>query len=395
MKQFLFLTTTNLAANPRLTKELHLAIGRGIACTVVQFHLGNWSDKMTEQLQREFPSVSFIHLSALRKPFVHWLISSLLEKVTRILPVMFATGSFLSGAIDKRSWIIMNDLNKLGHSYDWVIAHNPGAFYPAMILARQTGANLGIDIEDYHPGETNDKKMQAFTLRLMRHVLPCAAYTSFASSLIMQQVKKEVCFHNNYQLTVLNSFYKNEFILLGKNPSGPLRLIWFSQFVDRGRGLESVLSVIEHVHDIQLHLVGNIAETFREQFIRGKVNVFCHEPMKQKDLHSFLSEFDIGLALEPGRDLNNQLAVSNKMMAYAQSGLFIIASHTPAQDDFLANSNLEYLQTDLKEDALKRTLQELVTQKERIRSTRNIRFSAGRKYDWENISEHLSTMWDS
>lgn len=393
MKHFLFLTSTNLAANPRLVKELRLAVDKGFACTVLQFRLGNWSDAITEQLQQEFPSVSFIRLSALRKPFVPWLISSLLENILSKLPYQWHTTFSLSLATGKRSLLLGLALRKISVKYDWVIAHNPATFYSAWKFAARTGAQLGIDVEDYHPGELKNVNSQQLVRQLMRNVLPHASYTSYASALIMQEVKKEVLFRNQEQVVLLNGFYKNEFIAAGNHHSGPLRMIWFSQFVDKGRGLESILQVIEQVKDVQLHLVGTVADAFRDEYIRDKQNVFCHKPMKQQDLHAFLSEFDIGLALEPGRDLNNQLALSNKIMAYAQAGLFILASHTPAQTEFLSNSKLEYVQTELKEEPLRNRIEELVNRKDAIRQTRSSRFANGRTYDWEHTAAQLSNLW--
>jgi hypothetical protein len=155
--------------------------------------------------------------------------------------------------------------------------------------------------------------------------------------------------------------------------------------VDKGRGLEEMLNVIADIGDIELHLIGNMNKGFFSAFIDGKANVFCHEPMLQRDLHLSLSKYDIGLALEPGRDLNNQYALSNKILAYAQAGLYILASRTPAQDQFLSNSRLDYAQTNLDESMIKEVLRKLVREKDQIRSGRRNRIEAGRDYDWENI----------
>jgi glycosyltransferase involved in cell wall biosynthesis len=50
------------------------------------------------------------------------------------------------------------------------------------------------------------------------------------------------------------------------------------------------------------------------------------------------SGFDIGLALEPGRDLNNQIALSNKIFTYLLAGNAVIFSDTPAQKKFHAEN---------------------------------------------------------
>jgi hypothetical protein len=79
----LFLTTVSLTANPRLLKEVELACRHGYPATVVLFRIGNWGDENDRQLMRRFPGVRFILLSALRRPFGMWLLSSVLERAAR------------------------------------------------------------------------------------------------------------------------------------------------------------------------------------------------------------------------------------------------------------------------------------------------------------------------
>jgi hypothetical protein len=43
------------------------------------------------------------------------------------------------------------------------------------------------------------------------------------------------------------------------------------------------------------------------------------------------SQFDIGLALEPGSTTNNRLAISNKIFTYLMAGLPVVVSLTPGQ----------------------------------------------------------------
>ena len=393
-KKILFITTTNLAANPRLTKELRLATRNGFQATVMQFILGNWSDEKTKELENEFPDVSFIHLSALRKPFIPWLISSVLERVGRILPFQTMNTFWFSLAVSKRTYLLLKEIKKINSSFTWVVAHNPGAFYPAQVAAKQTGASLGIDVEDYHPGETNDENAGKRVKALMQRVLPSAEYCSFAAPLIKEKFLEELVDLPSSQFVILNGFEQSEFLMPEELQQQPLKCIWFSQFIDRGRGLEYVLPVISSLYPkIELHLVGNLKEAFRDQFIQQHKGIVVHDSMKQKNLHRFLAKFDVGLALEPGRDVNNQLALSNKIMAFAQGGLYILATHTPAQDQFLAESDLEYIQTNLLPENIKQTMLLLISQKEKIRMNSRQRFQFGRAYDWEQLTFELVKKW--
>jgi glycosyltransferase involved in cell wall biosynthesis len=394
LKQILFLTTTNLAANPRLTKELRLAKVCGFKATVIQFTLGNWSDAKTEELKKEFTDVHFVHISALRKPFVPWLISSLLERFGRILPLQKTNVFWLSMAVSKRTYLLLKQIEKIKNSFTWVIAHNPGAFYPAQVAAKKTGARLGIDVEDYHPGESTNQRAGVRMKGFMQRVLPNAAYCSFAAPLIRERFLHEMAKLPESQMVILNGFEQSDFLIPEDLQQQPLKCVWFSQFIDKGRGLEYVLPVIGSLYpQVELHLVGHLKESFRDEFIKENKGVVLHASMKQIELHHFLSKFDVGLAIEPGRDINNQLAVSNKIMAFAQAGLFILASHTNAQDQFLAESQLEYIQTNLKPDQIQETLVTLIRQKEQIRLNRLQRFQNGRAYDWERLSSQLVDQW--
>jgi hypothetical protein len=240
MSGILFLTSTNLAANPRLLKELKLATANGFSATVLQFTVGNWSDAMTTEMQNEFPDVDFITLSALRKPFLPWLLSSAFHKLCNIVPLAMRTDLMLSVSAGKRSFLLMNQLKKIKKKPDWVIAHNPAAFYAACWYGKQKGAKVGIDVEDYHPGETNDVKESRTVKELMRKVLPNAVYCSFASPLIMKYVEQDIAFTiDNRNKLVNNVFSMNDFpvpVFEDKTRS-KLRVVWFSQFVDYGRGL--------------------------------------------------------------------------------------------------------------------------------------------------------------
>lgn len=46
----LFLTSNNLATNPRLYKELKLAIQEGHQTSLIQYKLGNWSDEKSDEM---------------------------------------------------------------------------------------------------------------------------------------------------------------------------------------------------------------------------------------------------------------------------------------------------------------------------------------------------------
>ena len=388
------MTSTNLAANPRLLKELRLILEQEYEATVMLFQMGNWSDIKDKELRDSLHEVRFIQLSALRTPFIPWLLSSLLEKSVRFLPVAVLNHSMLSSAVSKRSYLLLQALKKLNESFDWVIAHNPATFYPALVASGKCKARLGIDVEDYHPGETNDPKAAVIMKKLMQLILPAADYCSYASPLIMKEVNKDVKGLKNNQLVILNGFNGNEFLKPLPAEKEAIQLVWFSQNIDVNRGLENVIPVVNELYPlIELHLIGNLKPAFAAAYLQNKTGIILHPSKSQKELHRFLSTCDVGLALEPGKDLNNQLAISNKLIASVQAGLYIVAFNTPAQTNFLRENNLQYQVIGNEKNLIFEALTKL--NKTEIRKDRENRFSQGRLFDWNHMAVPLLQVWNN
>ena len=153
------------------------------------------------------------------------------------------------------------------------------------------------------------------------------------------------------QHIILNSFKQADFLPPKQDTSSEdIHCVWFSQNISSNRGLEQVFEAAKTHPNISFHLIGNPNKDYLNTFEMTR-NLILHPIMPQKKLHGFLSRMDIGLALEPGKDANNNIALSNKMIAYAQAGLYILATSTEGQRKFL--ENLPYgagalIETDLK-----------------------------------------------
>jgi hypothetical protein len=392
--KFLFITSSNIACNPRLLKELQLAIQLGKICTVIQFKLGNWSDSKTNQLKKSLQNVRFIEFSALRTPFFNWLYTSLIEKALSFLPHKLLSIRLQVYSLSKRSLIINKFLkNHLDH-YDWVVAHNPPTFYPALIFSSKIGSKFGLDIEDYHPGETNDLKQSRKMLRMMKAILPKADYCSFAAPLIQEEVQRYINHESKEWFTILNGFSGDEFIEPTKIKNEKLKLVWFSQNITPGRGLEKFISaVINFQKDIEFHLIGNITASNRILLLQNNQEISIHPPMSQKDLHQFLSQFDVGLATDPPLNKNRELAVTNKILAFAQAGLYIVSVKAFGQNDFLRRSNLNYSIVDYSVEDISVCLRDLVEFNKTQNFDKQLQYEISQKYSWENTNKPLIKVW--
>lgn len=394
-RSILFLTTLSLSSNPRLVKELELACCAGFDVTVVFFRIGNWGDANDLRWMRDHPSVRCIRLSALRRPFLMWFLGSVLEKAARLFIRFVDVPIANAMASGKRYLLLRRAVGRLGGRYDWVVAHNPSAFHPALLASERLGAHLGIDIEDYHPAETPNPHLAAALRSLMRTCLSRAYYTSYASPLIREASDAETGLPMQEGIVVLNSFPRIEFPLPGQAPAGPLRLVWFSQHVNAGRGLEIVLPALsEHAGAVELHLYGVPDPSFRRGHLDGIPNVVIHGPLPQAQLHAALSSHDVGLAVDVLSDANRDLAVTNKIIAYLQSGLFLAVTETRAQRRLISDFPGHGLLFSPDSETFAKVLASLVADIERIRMERKRRYEAASVLDWDVESRGLLRIWE-
>lgn len=393
-KKILFITTSNLFSNPRLVKEIHLAKSLFPQIDVISFRLGVNSDKFSDEMIHQIHFANHQVLSGARDPFFPWLISSVLEKILRFFPIHFFPTKLNSFAFNKRSYILYRFLSKVVIKYDWVVAHNPGAFYPAQAFANRTGSKLGIDVEDYHPGEYLDKKLANMALMIMRAVLSSANYCSFAAPLIEFETEKIFLESPKNWFTVYNGFPQAEFHEPSISHNGKLKVVWFSQNITAGRGLEKFIKTVNDLQNtMELHLFGSITAKDFKLLGLPKEGIVLHKPVFQAELHLLLSSFDIGLVADPPLNKNRELAVTNKIIAYAQAGLYIVSVSSNGHNDFLFHSGLEYSIVNYKVDEINSALAKLEQKFKRQEFDRNLQKQVSCKFSWENVSKPLIAEW--
>jgi len=397
-KKILFLTSNNLACNPRCLKEVRLANAIEAKVTVVAFNLHNWTDEKEKDLNTELGKVEFHYLDAGRKPFFRWLYSSLLERLSRALPPLLRRNTYLAAlALNKRSYLLYQWIKRNHARYDLIIAHNPPAFYAAAALAKRTTTPFALDIEDFHPGEGDNKIVRDCSGYLMRRFLKETAYSSFASPLIKKYSEALTNEAGSDRLLVIdNTFLASEFSSAPEAPAGEkLQIVWFSQFIDYERGLEKVLPSLDRFRDqVALTLIGSPREGFFDKEIRNREYISCPGPLSQADLHRSLGAFDIGLALEDGTvDLNRNLCLTNKIWSYYLAGLYIVATETEAQRLFLQDRPRHGICTSLSGELFAATIAALLAQKESVCAGRKERQSAASKEGWERESILLEKKW--
>jgi hypothetical protein len=400
MKSILFLTSNNLATNPRLVKELELA-RQSYKCTVFYFNLSNWSDTLDAEICTSMPDVVFKILPTGKEALSIWLFSSLIERLARLLYPTFKGSLRLNAfAHSKRSLLLWLAIRWQPYKYDLIIAHNLASLYPAYSFSKLQNTPFAFDLEDYHPGEaiaTDSENEINRRKYLMKILLPAGSYVSYASPLIgeaFQNLLKDKIKPKHFLIN--NSFPSKDFEVTQEIVAEKLSLVWFSQNISSGRGLELVVPVLyKFRNQISLTLIGNLNNAFYNKFLKLYDDVLVYVlPMRQKELHAILPSFDIGLAIElSAADSNRDKCLTNKIFAYSQAGLYILATDTEAQKLFInQNPNVGEIMKQTSED-FELAIQATLTNAEEIKQGKMCRQKKARKLAWEHESGKILEVW--
>lgn len=384
-----------MATNPRLVKEIELALFNKFDVQVICFEFDHWSKVNNKKIISSFPQVNFIMIPSGKQKLTEWILSTFLEKAFGLLDKIFNLSiPFKSYAISKRSYLLKKYISKI-KTADIVVGHNPGALYATYFAAKKFKCKSGFDVEDYHPGEGNNKKQQQLILELMRIILPKMDYVSFAAPLIKDEVLKNVNFKSKTSLPiVLNYFSKNDFTVNHQTENDKIKLVWFSQNIDFERGLENVIPILEKLKSkIELHLYGNLSASFKNELSTNADLIKFHGTTEQKFLLKELAKYDMGLALERGKDFNNLLALSNKILCFFQSGLYIIATDTPAQKLFLDQYCNHGIIFNKDFSNFEVTLIKIIENISAIRAQKSNRFINSQHCNWEIESDIILKTW--
>jgi glycosyltransferase involved in cell wall biosynthesis len=118
------------------------------------------------------------------------------------------------------------------------------------------------------------------------------------------------------------------------------------------------------------------------------------QPLPQAELFKIASMNDIGLALETGKDLNNGIALSNKIFTYLLAGNAIIFSDTDAQRQFYEeNTEVGLLYHSGDVESLQKLLSRILANPEMVDDMkRNALRAATERHNWEMESQKLTAI---
>jgi glycosyltransferase involved in cell wall biosynthesis len=284
-----------------------------------------------------------------------------------------------------------------GFPADLTIVHTEMPFCIGCgLLAR--GRRVAADFEDWHSRDLLPEAQSSRPMGLIRaaerELMQRAAYTSTTSHALANALRAE--FGGAAPVVITNSFPLQP--ERPPRPAGaPPSMIWFSQTIGPGRGLELFLSAWrETALPSRLTLLGDVDGGYREKLIRrlppGRRDWMRFAPVTSPEALSLeIARHDIGLALELDFPMSKDCTISNKILQYLNAGVAVVASGTAGQREVLARApDAGILMTLSQTGDLAARLDALFSDGARLESMgRAARRAAVETYSWEREAPRL------
>lgn len=222
---------------------------------------------------------------------------------------------------------------------DLIYGGTAGALAAIAEAAGRCGTPYGVDLEDFHSGETagpDAPLVDALAARVEHAVLRRAAFVTTSNEAIAAAYKEG----DGVDATVIH----NTFALPSQPPDVSrvdptrLRVYWFSQTIGPGRGLEdAVLALGRTGLAAHLALRGRPHAGYLDALMTlatthaPRVEVVHLTPAPPDAMVACARGYDVGLALEQMTLRNRQLCLTNKAFTYMLAGMAIAMTDTPGQ----------------------------------------------------------------
>lgn len=337
----LILTSAHLCRNPRVLKEAATLGGAGYDVTVLTTSHNPRLDRLDAELVDGQP---------FRREAVYARVSSSGRRPARLVRDRAATwlarklvrfgGLSCAHALGPASTLL-----RLARARPatLTLAHTELPLWVSLRL-HDAGRRVAVDLEDWYSEDLLPEDRRFRPLRLLRQAegraLHQAAYVSTTSRSLSErlaavhQARAPVVIRNVFPLQPRPRPER------GKRP-GPVRLVWFSQTIGPGRGLEPfVQGWARTTGRSRFSLIGEVSGGFEQQLRRWvpaarQEDLRFEPPVRPAELADRLADDDVGLALEQRTPASRDLTVTNKLFQYLNAGLAVLATDTSGQREIL------------------------------------------------------------
>lgn len=387
-------TSAQPSANPRLLKEAMSVYNAGYKTTVIWCPISPWADEFDLKLFNDYPSIKWIKAGYQSKtePIGYWY-ARIRQKVWQF--IYKSVGNFFDAAI-KSQVLYSQELNSLAlqKKADLYIGHNLGALPAIVKAAKKNKAKSIFDFEDFHRGEAAEGTLQTKMVKeIENRYIPLVDSITTASSSITEAYQT---IFKKKNITTINNCFPLTFAVacIQTLPDRPLKLFWFSQYVGKQRGLQTVIKAMSKFapDEITLTLLGKATGEVKEYFYtlmdevgltRSQVEFL--DPVQESEIVRISSLHHIGIAAEYVHIANRDLCLTNKLFMYMLAGNALLMTATKSQQNFFQeNSNIGLLYKQENVSSLVNELKNYLDNPTLLEKNRQTSFKLAKyKYNWE------------
>lgn len=338
-------TSGQLSTSPRMLKAADALAAEGYAVRVVSTRFMDWATAADDDVRAtrgwDWDVVDYHPVSGRG---LYWK-SGLRNRAARALARRFGPDRLPFAWAARAGSRVYDELagRIAAAPADLVYGGTTGGLAPIAAAARRLGVPYALDLEDLHSAERpadepEGELSNALSAQVERRVLAGAAFRTAGSAAIAGAYRQA---YGLDFLPVGNTFPLPGAPEIAPGRAGELRLVWFSQTIGPGRGLEQAVRALGEAGLAGgIHLIGRPAAGYVESLealaaaVAPRIEVTTCPPVPPDAVLDTCRGFDVGLGLEPGFSPTNALALSNKVLTYPLAGLAVALTITPGQVDF-------------------------------------------------------------
>ncbi|MBM3794766.1 MAG: hypothetical protein FJW31_12000 [Acidobacteria bacterium] len=230
--------------------------------------------------------------------------------------------------------------NALAQPADLYLGGTAGGLAVAARAAELRGVPYALDLEDFHSAEQDPSPeadlSHALIAEIERRILPRAQFLTVGS----QPMGETYAARYGVQCHPINNVFAlpatpPQFTL---GPAGRLQLVWLSQTLGPGRGIEAAIEALGRARiQAMLTVRGNPTPGYVEELVALAMRVAPElrlehaRPDMTKTVVELCRGNDVGLALEQAHILNRNICLCNKPFTYMLAGLAVAFTDTAGQ----------------------------------------------------------------
>jgi len=233
------------------------------------------------------------------------------------------------------------------------------------------GYKVAFDFEDYHSHDLLPKDRLYRPIKLLMsledYVLKNAIYCVTTSDVLAVELATK--YQVSAPTTIYNSFQSVD-LQEKKLLTDINSLVWISQVIGPGRGLELLIKAISKSKlKYELTLIGKKDFEFCAWILKNSpqnLKIIFADYIHPNQIATELVKFDVGLAFEEIEPKSRDLTITNKLFHYLNSGIAILATNTKGQREIGHKANGSIVLTELEVDDISSNLEEIFSDREKL-----------------------------